>query len=105
MISPSALATPGTLRAWRAVRRVAVAALRVVSLTSSPASRTASAAPVRVTSYDGLPFTSACTTASVSFGISFSTRSSIFSSSARIEAASLAVLSSPTDCASRSMAM
>ena len=46
---------------------------------------------------------SAPTTAPVSFGISRRIRSSIFSSSARIEAASFAVRSSPTERASRSI--
>ena len=78
-----------------------VVAVRAVPFAASPASRTVSAAPVLVTSKDGLPLISARTTASVSLGISRRMRSSIFSSSARIDAANWAVSSSPTAAARR----
>ena len=105
MAAPSARATPGTLRAWRDWRLAVAVALRALPAALRPVARVASAAPVLVTSKLCSPLTSARTTASVSLGSSFVMRASIFSSSARIEAASWAVSVSPTTRASRSIAV
>ena len=77
---------------------------RVVGDTET-ADLAASAAPVSVMSKECSPLTSARTTASVSLGSSRVIRSSIFSSSARIEAARSAVSVSPITRARRSSAV
>ena len=105
MAAPSARATPGTLRAWRDWRLADAVVLRAVETAFSAVARAASAAPVSVMSKECSPLTSARTTASVSLGSSRVIRSSIFSSSARIEAARSAVSVSLSTRARRSSAV